>query len=251
VGVESISWIGFGGFFIASLVVGVRLVALWHRNRELPELLIGVGVLGIGPVGFGFMTIASVLGEGHGLVSRALLATGVLAACVGAFAEIVFNTYVYHRGNRLVYGIAGISGVLLLLCFAGAGVQTGFASMNTVDGPYLGRTVITVACLFWGSVEALRYWRLMSRRSRLGLADPVVTNRFLLWGLGAGAAGLGTTVGSVAQWWTGLPPLEIPFVTLSSSLHGSVAALAMWLAFLPPAAYLRRLTERSVRTSTV
>jgi hypothetical protein len=146
--------------------------------------------------------------------------------------------------------MAGVSGALLLLCFAGVGIQTGFASINTVDAPYLGRTLITIACLFWGSVEALRYWRLMSRRTRLGLADPVVTNRFLLWGLGAGAAGVGTTVGIVAQWWTGLPPLEIPLVMLSSSLHGSVAAVAMWFAFLPPAAYLRRLTERSARQST-
>jgi len=155
-------WIGFCGFFIASLVVGVRLVALWHRNRQLPELLIGLGVLGIGPVGFGFMTSAHVLGEGDGVASRALMAIGLLAASGGAFAEIVFNTYVYHRGNRLVYGMAGVSGALLLLCFAAAGIQTGFASIDTVDGPYLGRTLITIACLFWGSVEALRYWRLMT-----------------------------------------------------------------------------------------
>jgi len=239
--VESIVWVGFGGFFIASLAVGVRLVALWYRNRQLPELLIGLGVLGIGPVGFGFMMIAQLLGDAHGSTSRVLLAIGLLATSGGAFAEIVFNTAVYHRGKRLVYAMAGLSGVLLLLCFAGAWVSTGFVAVEPFGVAYLGRTAITIACLFWGSIEALRYWRLMSRRTRLGLADPEVTNRFLLWGVGAGAAGLGTTVGTVAQWWTGLPPLAIPWVTLSSSLHGLVAAIAMWLAFLPPAAYRRRL----------
>jgi hypothetical protein len=245
VGVESIAWVGFVAFFIASLVVGVRLVALWHRNRQLPELLIGLGVLGIGPVGFGFMTIARVLVEDHALAARAVLAIGLLATSGGAFAEIIFNTYVYHRGNRLVHWVAGLSGVALLLCFVAVGTSTGFAAVDSVDAPFVGRTAITIACLLWGSIEALRYWRLMSRRGRLGLADPIVTNRFLLWGVGAGAAGVGTAVGLAAQWWTGLHPLAIPWVMFSSSLHGSVAAVAMWFAFLPPAAYRRRLTERA------
>lgn len=244
---ESVIWIGFAGFFVASLAVGVRLVALWYRNRQLPELLIGLGVLGIGPVGFGFMMISELLADAHGSASRVLLAIGLLATSGGAFAEIVFNTTVFHRGNRFVYGLAGLSGVLLAICFAASWVTTGFAAVEPFGVPYQGRTAITVACLFWGSVEALRYWRLMSRRTRLGLADPEVTNRFLLWGVGAGAAGLGTTVGTVAQLWTGTPTLEIPWVTLSSSLHGLVAAVAMWLAFLPPAAY-RRMLLRNRRT---
>ena len=79
----------------------------------------------------------------------------------------------------------------------------------------------------------------MRRRMRLGLADPVVTNRFLLWGIGAGAAGVGSAVGGAVQWWTQLPPIELPWVMLSSSLHGLVAAMAMWLAFVPSAPYTR------------
>ena len=45
-------WVGFGAFFCVSLVVGFRLLALSRRTGELPELLIGIGVLGIGPIGF-------------------------------------------------------------------------------------------------------------------------------------------------------------------------------------------------------
>jgi hypothetical protein len=76
-----------------------------------------------------------------------------------------------------------------------------------------------------------------------------VTNRFLLWGIGAGAAGIGTAVGFGAQLVIGLPPLEIPWVTLSSSIHGLVAAIAMWLAFLPPASYRRIVEERAQETA--
>ena len=39
---------------------------------------------------------------------------------------------------------------------------------------------------------------------------------------------------------TGGGMLELPWLTLSSSAHGLVAAIAIWLAFLPPAVYRRR-----------
>jgi predicted membrane chloride channel (bestrophin family) len=73
----------------------------------------------------------------------------------------------------------------------------------------------------------------------------VVSNRFLLWGLGAGAAGVGSAVGGFMQWWTQLAPIEMPWVMLSSSLHGLAAAVAMWLAFVPNASYTRWIRARA------
>ena len=63
--------IGFGSFLLASLVVGVRLILLSHRTRQLPELLIGVGVLGIGPLGFGLSMIGALPGRWRRVVLRA------------------------------------------------------------------------------------------------------------------------------------------------------------------------------------
>jgi hypothetical protein len=51
-------WVGFVAFFVVALTVGVRVLLLARRTRELPELLMGIGVLGIGPVGFGLMVVA-------------------------------------------------------------------------------------------------------------------------------------------------------------------------------------------------
>jgi len=47
------------------------------------------------------------------------------------------------------------------------------------------------------------------------------------------------------QWWTQLPPIELPWVMLSSSLHGLAAAIAMWLAFVPNARYTRWIRVRA------
>ena len=44
---------------------------------------------------------------------------------------------------------------------------------------------------------------------------------------------------------TGVMPTESPELMLSSSLHGMVAAVAMWLAFVPTAAYRRFIESRA------
>ena len=56
--------------------------------------------------------------------------------------------------------------------------------------------IAQIGVLLWGSLEALSYWRRMQKRTAIGLADPAVTNRFLLWGIGAGAAGVGSLIGT-------------------------------------------------------
>jgi len=244
---ESFVWVGFAAFFVASLTAGLRLVMLSRRTRRLPELLIGIGVLGIGPVGFGLTTIAQLNRADNPELSRWILALALLAICMGAFAKYVFNWQVYHPRQRPVRWIVWTAGLLLASCYATEFFTSGFRIQDFESPSNLGRSALLIGCLLWGSAEAFVYWRKMRRRLRLGLADPIVTNRFFLWGLGAGAAGLGSTIGTIAQLVTGLPPLETPLVTLSSSLHGLTAAVAMWLAFMPNQAYLRFIEARARR----
>jgi hypothetical protein len=248
---ESFVWVGFAAFFVASLTAGVRLVMLWWRTRELPELLIGIGVLGIGPVGFGLMTMAQLSRAGHPELSRWIFAVAVLAVCTGGFAKYVFNWRVYHPRQAFVRWIVWTAGLLLAGCYATEFLTSGFRNQYAQSLTNIGRSTLLVGCLLWGSAEALVYWRKMRRRLRLGLADPVVTNRFFLWGLGAGAAGVGTAVGISAQVFTGLPPLQLPWITLSSSLHGLTAAVALWLAFVPNQAYLQFIEARARRRAGV
>jgi hypothetical protein len=123
-----------------------------------------------------------------------------------------------------------------------------FVPPPTPNALSLISTGLQLGALFWGSLEAFRYWGRMRKRTRLGLADPAVTNRFLLWSIGAGSAGLGSAIGTGASFALGMPSLQIPWVLALSSAHGMVAAVAMWLAFLPPQAWLR-FVRRKVRAA--
>lgn len=249
------AWVGVGfvAFFVVSLAVGIRLLMLWHRTRQLPELLIGIGVLGIGPVGFGaLMAGMTMIARGaapDGLAVECVLALGSATVIAGVVAKCIFNWQVYRPDSAAARAVTvGVTAGLIGL-YIHSGWTRGFVPAQTVDGFSLLQTTLQVGALFWGSGEALHYWRRMRRRAALGLADPVVTNRFVLWAFGAGAAGLGTAIGTVASWLIGMPSLQIPWVVASSSAHGMAAAIAMWLAFLPPRAYTNWIRSNAAATA--
>ena len=82
---------------------------------------------------------------------------------------------------------------------------------------------------------------MMKRRLRLGLADPLVTNRFLLWTL-AGFA-------SITLLLTAVPPVLLDaqryeFLLFVDLLVFSVAGVTVsalyFLTFIPPETYRRR-----------
>lgn len=248
--------IGFLAFFVASLTVGVRLLLLWRRTRELPELLIGVGVLGIGPVGFGCQRVGQLMlaqtqtqapDAAVPTTAMVLMTTGAITAVIGVACKLFFNGRVYHASSSFVQravlaGVVALVGLLGYRLLTGDVVPAGGAPSALANV----QSFAQIGVLLWGSGEALVYWRRMRRRSLLGIADPAVTNRFLLWGIGAGAAGVGSAVGVIAQLVLRHGSAEIPWVVMSSSMHGLVAAIALSLAFVPPARYLRWIRRGAV-----
>jgi hypothetical protein len=240
-------WVGFVAFFIVALAVGVRVLLLARRTRELPELLMGIGVLGIGPVGFGLMVVAEQAKASSALAHTLILATGLFAVSCGAFAKFVFNWRVYHPKGRVALTIVICAGLGLFGTWAFSGIAHGFGDAARVTPQSLVRSFLQIGCLLWGAGESFVYWTKMRRRVRIGLGDPVVANRFLMWAIGAFAAGWGTAVGTGAQIVTGVATFQDGWVMVSSSLHGLVAAVAIALAFIPPGFYLRYIRGRAER----
>jgi hypothetical protein len=239
-------WIGFAAFLVAALGVGVRLLALALRTRQAPELLIGVAVLGIGPVGFGLQAVAS---QARGLGLDGVLATaGAVAVALGLWAKLLFNWLVYRRASRIALGAlvalaVGVAAHLLAQPLNGSFLE---ANENILLGAVRG--ALQVAALGWGSGEAFLHWSRLRKRARLGLAEATLVNRFLMWATSAAAAGLGTAIGVTASLSSGKPSIEIPWVVASSSLHGLVAAIGMWLAFAPPRSYVTWISAAPDRT---
>jgi hypothetical protein len=243
---EDLRWIGFGSFFVVSLVIGVRLLLLARRTGEIPELLIGLAVLGIGPLGFGLSMLAfATLGRST-ITSATLQGSAFVAIFIGAAAQYLFVWCVFRRQAAWVRPLVYAATTLLATAYAADILENGLVNRQYGGVWFWSSVVLRLLVMAWSSAESLLYWSRMRRRLRLGLADPVVTNRFLLWGVGSGAAFFGSALGVTVAALTGMSANQIPSLNLIVSLHGLVAAIAMWFAFQPPAFY-RRFIERRAR----
>ena len=241
---QAIVAFGFGAFFLSSLAIGVRLVWLAHRNRGVPELLIGLSILGIGPAGFALMVAAMGFQDRPG-VAFVCLAAAQLAIAIGAMSAYVFNWTVFRRDAAWARAVIWVAAVLFAASFLGRFAAGSYSLPLRLDFWTQVGSFNMIACLLWGSLESLRYYGIMRRRARLGLADPLLTNRFLLWGLGIGSAGVGSLIANIVMIARGTAMQELDGLTLSNSLFGLASAVLMWIAFLPPVAYRRWIAGRA------
>jgi len=248
--IEAIQALGGGLFFVAALIVGFRLLFLAQRNRGLPELALGLSYLLGGTFG-AFLEVIAIAGDETGLAPAQLgsiLMLGKLFGVVGLSCSMFFIWWVFRRdepwGGALA--LATISAAAIgFFGFAAAGCfQDGVSSGPWMWIEFAARAVSPC----WLGLEAGYYHVQMKRRMRLGLADPVVTARFLLWTVAAGCSFL--VIASA------IPPLLLGAkhpVSLGAlvvfGFSGMGIALAYGLAFFPPAAYQRRLRAQAAANS--
>jgi len=233
---------GIGAFFVVGLLVSLRLLGLWRKTRQLPELTAALGLLGIGPLGFCVLIGGPAIVPGTPLAQR-FFVTGLALQALGFLAAAVFTWRVFRPAAFWARAFPIVLGVgLAVALFGYARVPIG----SSHAGWHLHLDIgLKLACLGWGAAESLSYWRVTRARVAIGFADALVSASFLCWGiaLSAGALGfLGVYFAVLA-----LRPGEhlSGGVDVALSLCGIVSAAALFLAFLPPKAYAHWLAARS------
>jgi hypothetical protein len=103
----------------------------------------------------------------------------------------------------------------------------------------------SAAAYGWGTAEAAAYHRRLQRRLALGLADPMVVARFRLWAISGGCALAAVISSGFFLFALGRPIASEPAAFVALQLALFIAAVALWLAFFPPAFYRRRLSSRA------
>jgi hypothetical protein len=230
-----------GSLYLLTIsAVGVRLLVLAGRNRALPELLLGLAFLLGGTLGATAEVVAQTRADALGpLLAGRVLLVGKLASCAGLACYGVFVWRVFRPDALWAPALAAALLAVTLLAIAGFAAAGAFSRGALPDGWFWVEFAARMASPVWLAVEAFLYHARMQRRVRLGLADPLVANRFLLWGLGAGF-GLLMLLTSVPPRFV---PRDHPWMPLDVALlglAGIASAAAYWLAFFRPEAYRRR-----------
>lgn len=241
-------WIGIAALAVMALsggAVGLRLIALGLRTRQQPELLIGLGLALVSLLGGPLAAVGrlpALLGTpfGDALFTLGLAATQLGIALFAAFTWRVFRPDALWA-TLLLLVIAGALGAEWLgLLHASARGRT-MEEILPHTRPFAIAIVTTLGLVFaWSGSESFAHWQRLRRQLALGLGDPVVANRLLLWAL-SGFATVVLSLGLAASMLAGLAPLRhtLPLVVIGAA---ALSASVCWtLAFLPPPAYLAAL----------
>lgn len=225
-------------------IVGGRLLALARRTRRTPELLIGLGLLLVGGFWSPLVAVGRQATELPDALRAALIVAGALSAFAGVGSLALFNWRVFRPTPWAGALAAGVSAALVA-CFASQSIEPGWlAYARDERGPWLAATWVVVVNYAWANFESWSHYRMLARRRRLGLADPLVTDRMRLWALALLASLIATTTAAACQS-LGVPMGGTAVGLWLSGFAAVSAAGCLWLAFLPPAAYLARIQRRA------
>jgi hypothetical protein len=228
-------------FVLVGGLVGAKLLLLARRTRQLPELAVGLGVFLVAFVSYP-LSLASLSPDLPSLGAKLLYAAGALTSAVGSASIYVFTWKVFRPDARWAR-VLTLAAIAAIFVFGAVSVLrvAGAASPAEVfrDRLSVARNVVTGFSYLWTAVESLRYFGLLRRRMVLGLADPVVSNRFLLWGVSGVSATLGISVSTavilLGKAGAGMHPVSM----LAVGIAGFTSSVSLYLAFLPPQAWLR------------
>jgi hypothetical protein len=229
------SQLGVVAATLASLVVGVRLLLLAWRSRELPELAMGLALTLSGGVAVLLYLLVSTHPGIPGHAAFALRLCARLCTIVGAVGVGLFTWQVF-RPTPWGAGIFTATTGLALSGFAGHTLTSDPLRFTENAWFWLGFAART-GTHAWCSVESLVFHARMRRRRALGLAEPLVVNRVLLWGV---TMGMAVAIHGVSAAEILAPHEPVSTLALARSALSLATALLLWLAFFPPAAYRRR-----------
>jgi hypothetical protein len=107
---------------------------------------------------------------------------------------------------------------------------------------------VSTATCAWSAAEAFSYHAKMRRQLSLGLVEPAIANRFLLFGIHSTSTMIGCVVNA---WFAVTSPLSVldPTALSVAGLCGGIGAVAVILGFMPPARYLRWISARHAARS--
>jgi len=242
---QAIVFAGLLALVGVSLAVGVKLLLIARRTRGFPELSLGLFFLVGAGLGYPLSGAAPLSGAWEPfLATLSTLFTGTATVMLYAFTARVF-----HPGQPA--GRLGVAvGVALSLTYVVGYSQAQLTA--TTEAELLRGTMIwggvslvmSAGGYGWTSFASLRQYAMHRKRLALGLADPVVTNRMLLWGM-MGLTTITVVVIDGFLLYRGSDFARDIVIPLVTSAGGLLFGVFLALAFFPPSSYLDAVRRRA------
>ncbi len=235
-------------FALACGSVGVRLLLIHRRSRQVPELLLAVALLTV----ITCVPVLGLSGLGRGVVGELRFTPLLLGlalfwlstACMSAFTWRTFRPGATWGGLLVAALAAAQLAAMLGAVLDLAAAPEGMPAIGAATAWFVAVRVPGILNFAWTGIEAFRQWRMARRRVALGIGDPVVSNRFALW-CAVGSFSAANNLVSTLLQAQGIGPVAHPVGAAVIALSGLVSSALLWLVFMPPARYQAWVIRRA------
>lgn len=231
-------------------IVGGRLLLLASRTRQLPELALGIDFWLIGGIGYPLAIASGPLAASSALFAAVVaLVASTTASHVGMLFHGIFTRAVFRPQERwarwavIAAGVAAVIGFLASLRVGLAWLGGDVPDAADRMAPALFLMGVAFLICLWSAIESFAFHAKARRRLALGMIEPVVVNRSLLFGIHSTMTATGCLVNA---WFIVTSPLSVldPTALTFAGLCGTTGAVAVILGLMPPAGYLRWIDAR-------
>lgn len=231
-------------YVATATAIGLRLVWVGRLPGRRPELLLGAGSLLVATIGLP-LSIGSGFGGDAGNVHVPLWAGSELLTQVGIVCLYAFTQQVFRPGVRWARWLIALAAVAMPVCLAGSTLGLTAAPPAMLSVKATGAWLVLcqlgyLGAFVWSAIEGLVHHRTARRRTAIGLLDPVVANRFLLFAI-YGLSGTAIAVANIAGVVLERDIVTSLVVVVPSAIFSVAASIAMFLAIFPPGWFVERL----------
>jgi len=237
------AWIGELTAGIIYLIVGIRLARLASRTGERPERLLS-NMFFFTAISYAFYVVP-LISSAEALWTPFNFA-GRVSYLPAPILVALFTRDVFRSESRLSTFMVYATAVLLVVGLCGSMMVNDWEGFE-LGSPFFWLEWVGYTIPYaWAGFEAFGQYLPSRRRRRLGLCDPMVCNRLLLWGLfGAIQVGLSLVLLQMyAEFAT-----DSAFSTLTDGLAGVLEVISLtlvWFVFFPPRFYRKLFSAPDV-----
>ena len=242
---------------------GIQLLSLAYKTRRTPEIWAGFYFVGAS-IGLSMRVLGGSYFLTQPVLGDSINTIGHLAFASGTIAMTIFTLRVFRASSTGARIFAGVT-IGLIVATTLHNLIAGYAS---VENSYsmVATNFMRLVPTSWAFFESWRYWRSMKKREALGLADPIVTNRFLLWSVWTGAVTLlpmvvlgirllGVIMLGEEELANGVAAAMLPvilnIIRVLFLMLAPIATVALSLSFFPPAFYRERIQRLAQQRAAI
>ncbi len=234
---------GLVAYLGSSLLLGVRLLWLARRSRALADLSFGIAYLAGGALGWATFLVSQTPAVQASPAAPLFARSSLFFVVLGVSAMMLATWRLFRPDRRWAAALAAALAAVMAVEVVHNCLLTATVFPPATDPWYWPGALARSVAFVWLPYEVLRYRAMLQKRRRLGLADARAIDQMLLWGV-ASLATLASHAVAVVASTLGVERRYGAALILVFSVDGLVSGVAVWLAFFPPAWYVRRVERR-------